>query len=446
MKVILRTDLDNVGQARRHLRRRRRLRPQLPPAQAAWRSWPPTARWRRRRPCAGPAICATRRTGRRPRRSPARSCPRSSRSRRRPAPTAACSARSPLPTSSRPCEAQTGIALDRRQLHLDEPIKIAGHALGAGEAAQRRASSRSTVEVVDWAAPRRPHPVDRCLDRLASTRPVRRVRAVPDAHSDGPRSPGFHSVAPSSDPQPVREGGSHGGAEPRARRRADSARAWPRTTCRPRSRCSARCCCHERRYGRRRARASARPTSTSQRTSTSSTPSASWPAAAPVDDGHRRRRVAPRRPPRRGRWFGGAARAAELDAGDPQRRPLRQDRPGHGDAAPVDLRGRRDRRARLQEPDDVTKALDEAETKVFEIAEERVVDSTRPLDELLSVAMDRLQETFDRGTTITGVATGYTDLDELLSGLQPSTLNIVGARPAMGKCVAWDTDARRVDR
>jgi replicative DNA helicase len=85
------------------------------------------------------------------------------------------------------------------------------------------------------------------------------------------------------------------------------------------------------------------------------------------------------------------------------------------------------------EPDDVTKALDEAETKVFEVAEDRVVDSTRPLGELLPLAMDKLQETFERGDIITGTATGFHDLDELLSGLQPSTLNIVGARPAMGK-------------
>ncbi|MBI4933715.1 MAG: replicative DNA helicase [Actinobacteria bacterium] len=91
------------------------------------------------------------------------------------------------------------------------------------------------------------------------------------------------------------------------------------------------------------------------------------------------------------------------------------------------------------EPDDVTKALDEAETKVFEVAEDRVVDSTRPLGDLLPLAMDKLQETFERGDSITGVATGYNDLDEILSGLQPSTLNIIGARPAMGKCVAWDT-------
>ncbi len=85
------------------------------------------------------------------------------------------------------------------------------------------------------------------------------------------------------------------------------------------------------------------------------------------------------------------------------------------------------------EPDDVTKALDEAETKVFEVAEDRVVDSTRPLADLLPIAMDKLQETFERGDIITGVATGLNDLDELLSGLQPSSLNIVGARPSVGK-------------
>lgn len=85
------------------------------------------------------------------------------------------------------------------------------------------------------------------------------------------------------------------------------------------------------------------------------------------------------------------------------------------------------------EPDDVVKAVDEAESRVFRIADERVVDSTVEISELLQGAMDRLEETFERGDTITGVASGYNDLDEMLSGLQPSTLNIVGARPAMGK-------------
>ena len=85
------------------------------------------------------------------------------------------------------------------------------------------------------------------------------------------------------------------------------------------------------------------------------------------------------------------------------------------------------------EPDDVTKAVDEAESKVFKVAEDRVVDSTQLLSESIKGVMDRLEETFARGDSITGTATGYHDVDELLSGLQPSTLNIVGARPAMGK-------------
>jgi len=91
------------------------------------------------------------------------------------------------------------------------------------------------------------------------------------------------------------------------------------------------------------------------------------------------------------------------------------------------------------EPDDVAKALDEAETKVFEVAEDRVVDSVQPIGDLMPLALDALQATYERGDSITGLPTGYNDLDDLLSGLQPSTLNIIGARPAMGKCVAWDT-------
>ena len=85
------------------------------------------------------------------------------------------------------------------------------------------------------------------------------------------------------------------------------------------------------------------------------------------------------------------------------------------------------------EPDDVVKVLDEAESKVFEIAEHRVTDSTKQISDLLGLAMADLERVYENGNTITGTATGYTDLDELLSGLQPSTLNVVGARPSMGK-------------
>jgi replicative DNA helicase len=84
-------------------------------------------------------------------------------------------------------------------------------------------------------------------------------------------------------------------------------------------------------------------------------------------------------------------------------------------------------------PDDVTTAMDRAEAMVFEVAERRVTDSLKPLRELLAVTLDHLEALYNRGDTITGVPTGFTDLDERLSGLQPSALVIVGARPSMGK-------------
>ena len=90
-------------------------------------------------------------------------------------------------------------------------------------------------------------------------------------------------------------------------------------------------------------------------------------------------------------------------------------------------------------PENVDEALDEAETKVFKVADRRVTDSYVEIGELMKGAIERIEENFARGDTITGVATGYSDLDELLSGLQPSTLNIVGARPAMGKAISIDT-------
>src|SRR5262245_54116223 len=55
------------------------------------------------------------------------------------------------------------------------------------------------------------------------------------------------------------------------------------------------------------------------------------------------------------------------------------------------------------EPDDVTKALDEAEAKVFQIADQRVLDSTAALSDLLSQAMSDLEQAYERGDALTGV-------------------------------------------
>jgi len=84
-------------------------------------------------------------------------------------------------------------------------------------------------------------------------------------------------------------------------------------------------------------------------------------------------------------------------------------------------------------PEDVVATLDQAEALVFQVAEHRVTDSLKPLRELLAASLDHLEALYERGDSITGVPTGYTDLDEQLSGLQPSALVIVGARPSMGK-------------
>jgi replicative DNA helicase len=84
-------------------------------------------------------------------------------------------------------------------------------------------------------------------------------------------------------------------------------------------------------------------------------------------------------------------------------------------------------------PEDIAQVVDEAETLVFKVAQRRVADTLKPIKELLEESLDRLEALFDRGEAITGVPTGYLDLDEQLAGLQPSNLLIVGARPGMGK-------------
>jgi replicative DNA helicase len=84
-------------------------------------------------------------------------------------------------------------------------------------------------------------------------------------------------------------------------------------------------------------------------------------------------------------------------------------------------------------PDDVSKAVDLAEAKIFDLARHRSASSTVILRDSLGAALDRLEQLYDQGSAIIGTPTGYVDLDEMLSGLQPNALVVVGARPAMGK-------------
>jgi replicative DNA helicase len=84
-------------------------------------------------------------------------------------------------------------------------------------------------------------------------------------------------------------------------------------------------------------------------------------------------------------------------------------------------------------PADIRTAIDKAEQIVFDLGDEQLTDSLQKLNDLTEEALKILEQRFDAGNEITGVRTGYTKLDKLLSGMQPGTLNIVGARPAMGK-------------
>ncbi len=79
--------------------------------------------------------------------------------------------------------------------------------------------------------------------------------------------------------------------------------------------------------------------------------------------------------------------------------------------------------------------LDDAERRVFEIAEQgaRSGGGFAPIKQLLTKAVDRIEALFEKQESITGVATGFTDFDEMTSGLQPADLIIVAGRPSMGK-------------
>jgi replicative DNA helicase len=77
--------------------------------------------------------------------------------------------------------------------------------------------------------------------------------------------------------------------------------------------------------------------------------------------------------------------------------------------------------------------LDEAEQKIFHVSQQRGAGGFTRIKELLWPTMERIEALQRGGKTITGVASGFPDLDELTSGFQPSDLVIIAARPSMGK-------------
>jgi replicative DNA helicase len=83
--------------------------------------------------------------------------------------------------------------------------------------------------------------------------------------------------------------------------------------------------------------------------------------------------------------------------------------------------------------DEADAILDRAETDIFQLAEERIRAGLIGVKDLVRENFERLERIFSEGRRITGLATGYSRLDNETAGLQPSELIILAARPSMGK-------------
>ena len=77
--------------------------------------------------------------------------------------------------------------------------------------------------------------------------------------------------------------------------------------------------------------------------------------------------------------------------------------------------------------------LDQAESSIFGISERKIRPSFVPLKEIVKGSFETIERLYERKERVTGVPTGFTDLDEITSGLQPSDLIVIAGRPSMGK-------------
>jgi replicative DNA helicase len=82
---------------------------------------------------------------------------------------------------------------------------------------------------------------------------------------------------------------------------------------------------------------------------------------------------------------------------------------------------------------DIAEVMDQAEQAIFKVAERRMGDGLVPVRPLVHSTLEQIEELGARGSEITGVPTGFKDLDRRLAGLHPANLVVVAARPSMGK-------------
>jgi replicative DNA helicase len=87
----------------------------------------------------------------------------------------------------------------------------------------------------------------------------------------------------------------------------------------------------------------------------------------------------------------------------------------------------------LEATDDPETLIDLAQSQVFEIAEQKVKSGFLGVRDIVKASFGTIDVLFDRGQRVTGVETGFVDLDNLTSGLQPGELIIIASRPSLGK-------------
>jgi replicative DNA helicase len=86
-----------------------------------------------------------------------------------------------------------------------------------------------------------------------------------------------------------------------------------------------------------------------------------------------------------------------------------------------------------EDPAEIQEAIDRAERELFSVSQRRVVDGFSRLSRLLHDAYDRLDYLHAHRGEVSGIRTGFADLDALTTGLQKSDLVVVAARPSVGK-------------
>lgn len=85
------------------------------------------------------------------------------------------------------------------------------------------------------------------------------------------------------------------------------------------------------------------------------------------------------------------------------------------------------------EGEDVDSFLDQAERIIFDVAQQKIKQSFYSVKDIVKDSFRTIEKLYERKELITGVPTGYTELDKMTAGLQPSDLIVLAGRPSMGK-------------